>query len=778
MRVLLLLLLATAVCCNNVYDQEMEWNSEEIWRKLQKDPTQAFFTSPFKRSRTNLKRRTNDRLPREVVVHSYDLRFEPFFDFDGFFYNRALRNTFNGEVSISFSVLKPTSRIELASAVWIRLVSLESESGLLKVVRVNSAPQNHLIIHSAVSLDVDKNYTLNLKYSGKISTGQNGGLFSYVYENPENRRTSLVATQFETVHARQAFPCFDDPSFKATFSISVIHPRAAQAYSNEEVEESRDYDNQRTLTRFKTTARMSSYLVAFAVGDFAKSKAVSKSGVEIRAIAIRNRKDFINNTVVHAARCVDEMEKLLEVGCPIKKLGLFSNNFLDPVEFSAGAMENFGLIMIEGGITEHLGRTISEEALQQRYLCHETAHQWFGDMVTADRWGLEFLHEAFAEFFEIETLSKIEEFRPLAEAAKIKAMKKAVETYVWAAHPVVADTSNFDDITYNAAGGFLRTIFHVLGGDVFYKALKIYLTENAFGNAGLGTLLQSFVKARGNDSICGPITFTAWANEHFLRAGVPTVHIDLIDGQFAINQSHPTGLQWAVPIFILDLNTHMEHILWLQNDGHLCSAENFTLDPERDYIFNSEAKGFAFYNISDILLLKSIENPEVYDLSVSNLQHLLQHLQKPLGPEGVGSLVYLFTRRNNGNVSFSLLQFLPKDHKLYKDAIQIISDNFSYKPTPENRLLGETFFEAAVNLNISSATQKARELFEEFVENCAPEKEIVECTKTPPEWRRAVYIQGAGGDTGRTFTAEYARRLERHPWRYYMTREIRRLQNL
>ncbi|CAD5208149.1 unnamed protein product [Bursaphelenchus xylophilus] len=756
MRLLLTALLTGLVFC---FDGE-----ELLLEKINEDPLNAFSVETFPRPRLGLNLHTGDRLPREVTVHSYDILLELFFNFKGFDYNKALRNTFNGQVSIVFSVLNNTNQVELASAVKLQTSKLSEGRRAIKIEKLEPTSAQHLIVHSAEKLVPGKNYTLAFKYDSKMSGAYRGGVYYYEYAD-----TSLVASIFETTYAREAFPCFDDPWFKSSFTLSLIHPKGAKAYGNEEIAEQRYFDEQRVLTRFKPTVQVSSYLIAFAVGDFVESNFTSKSGVLNRAIAVRAFDGFTQDSALVGAQCVDAMESLVKFNYPLKKL-----DHLDTVVFAAGGMENFGLIIYGGYVPNRIGQTAAEEVGRKRVICHETAHQWFGDVVTADRWGWEFLHESFATYFEIHALGQVEKFSYLSESALAQTVQSAISYYSYASHPIVDNVSHFDGITYNVGGGLLNSIRHVLTDEVFYEGLKIYQHENAFKNAGLDTLLQSFVKARKSDILCGDLTFTEHAKDYFLRTGVPTVDVLKKDGRFQITQTSSKPYKWNVPVFVLDLDTDKEHVIWLLKDGKTCSPDNFELKDDGNYVFNNDAKAFATFRIHNDIHFNAVAHDKFPHLSLHNHYYIMQSVSRVKQGEQLAEIVYNAAKKTKGNVHYSLLRYLPYNSKYYKDILTIISDNFDYEPTGKNRVIGGYFLDNAVRAGIPSAVKKTTELFEQFKEDCAPERELVDCPQLVPEFRQAVYRQGVTTAEGRAFIDKYRQRLTSHKWHARMRSEIDR----
>ncbi|CAD5208601.1 unnamed protein product [Bursaphelenchus xylophilus] len=697
---------------------------DEYIKKVQKDPLNAFLTSPFDKPRYTLNIHTNDSLPHDVVVHSYDILLEPFFKFPGFSFNKDLLYTFKGSASIVFSVLKPTFQIELASAVKISEYSLTSGRQRISLSKLNITGENHLTLHTTQKLYPLKNYTLHFRYSNEMSQASRGSVYYYEYNDRGNVATSLVASIFETIHAREAFPCFDDPSLKATFKLSLIHPKNAKVYSNAEIGEQHYFDEQRSLTRFKPTAKMSTYLLAFAIGDFVESHATSASGVKIRAMAVNKYRGLTNEAAVIGAHCVDTMENLVRVNYPLSKL-----DHLDTVEFSAGGMENFGFIIYGDIVPSSFGQTIAESYGQKSVICHETAHQWFGDLVTAQKWGWEFLHESFANYFEAHTVGQLDKYRYFVEISRVPVMMEMVEQFSAGSHPVADNTSHFDSITYDIGGAILNSIRNVLGDRTFYKGLNIYQRENAYANANLDVLLHSFEKAMDTKYLCGNLTFTGYAKDYFLQIGAPIVNVELDDNNVHVITQTPFRKKnlWNVPIFVQDLDTAKERLIWLLKDGSICSP--LSTEANAKYFFNNNGKGFAKFNINQTILEAVYKHEKFTGLTKENHEFVVATVTNDLeNPELANELIYKILKAN-GKVSPNLLRHLWTHSKYYNKTLELISNKFDYKNTPENLILGEYFLERAVRAGIESTVDKANQLFEKFTSECKEGSDVVECTE-------------------------------------------------
>ncbi|CAD5208150.1 unnamed protein product [Bursaphelenchus xylophilus] len=728
---------------------------------------------PFYKRPWNLNYETNDSLPHEVVVHSYGLIIEPFFDFRGFEYDKALRNTFNGEVAISFSVPNPTRRLELASSVRINSTSLVDGLEFIGIERVEAGPNDHLILHLGAELVTAKVYGLAFKYTGKINEqSYAGGVFVQTYKERDEKRNTLLSTVFETTYAREAFPCFDDPHFKAPINLTLIHPKGAAVYSNADIAEQSSRNAQQTVTRFHPTPRMSTYQLAFAVGDFVQSNATSASGVLTRAIAVRDNKGFIQDAANIAARCVGAMERLVGAEYPLKKF-----DHLDTIE--TYAIAQLGLNTYSNVLPSRIGETLSRQYKRHAVICGHTAEQWFGGLVTPDTWGAEFLETGFGQYFYDRALAELDEYQYLAGWNEVPDALAAVSGYYDSTDPVVDSKSHFNYRLSRAGAAFLRTIRHVLSDKVFYEGLRIYQQERAYATAGLDTLIRSWVKANGGD-LLHDVSFTTFVKDVLTRRHLPVVNITLQGWNYVITQSsHNDPMHnyvWDVPIFVLDLKENKEHLIWLRKDGSIGCRTPFSLRGDGEYVFNNDAKGYAVFEIQPTLWVSAAQHPRFPTLSMHNQYYILRTVRrrKFLDDGDIERIAMNAVRKTNGTGELEpMLHVMAYSNK--KSMLTTVFGSFDYTFTGKNRLIAGTFLDLAVRARIPSVLNKTSELFAQFMQDCAPEKELVDCPRIPPEFRQGVYFQGSRSAEGQRFLRAYKKRIEDHPWFAQMKPEYDRV---
>ncbi|KAI6189438.1 hypothetical protein M3Y97_00008500 [Aphelenchoides bicaudatus] len=431
-----------------------------------------------------------ERLPRVVNVSRYELIIFPHFPFLGL-YQEKPDFTFDGTVRIHFTIAQTTQNIWLFAQNLLEFssVQLSTEDGSIPINFFATNPNTtRLTLKTVEPLSVGQKCTLKIDYKGPINEYGDAGLYFSKYMDDGGDFQYLVGTFFEPMRARKMYPSFDDPYFKATFQLSVVYPKLAKVYSNVAEGKNHEYNKNYNMMEFGESTRMSSYLLAFVIGNFKSALAKTKRGVPVQTIAIPELADYLPASAQIGANCIDGMEKLVNVDYPLNKL-----DNVEMIEMGhSSAMENFGLI-------------VYTRVEQTTIMCHEISHQWFGDLVTADRWGYEFLHESFAAFFQKSERHNNSEqikktlLKALWSGTKMPActVKKKLNM-LWLR---IEHTSTMLPTT-PGRGAILRMFERVLGSDNFFKALNRYLTKHQFSNAKADDLIDEFV-AVIDKPLCG-----------------------------------------------------------------------------------------------------------------------------------------------------------------------------------------------------------------------------------------------------------------------------------
>jgi len=335
--------------------------------------------------------------------------------------------------------------------------------------------------------------TLTMEFAGTIGRGL-GGFYLSEYRTRSGERRLMASTQFESTDARRAFPCFDEPAFKANFSISLTteaHHRTV--LSNMPVVGGRVVNGWQRV-QFATTPRMSTYLVAYVICDFEYVESHTNYGVPVRVYASPDMLDQTGVALKAAVDSLNEFEDFFKLPYPLPK----SDQIAIP-NFAAGAMENWGLVTYRevALLVSNDSREATAEQQAVKTVAHELAHQWFGDITTMAWWSDLWLNEGFARFVEYIGIAA---YNPTwdAEGQRIAitqagAMALDSSQYSHAIVQAVNDPSEisslFDSVSYDKGCSILLMLSDMLGysngvkNSAFQRGLQAYLQAHAYANA-------------------------------------------------------------------------------------------------------------------------------------------------------------------------------------------------------------------------------------------------------------------------------------------------------
>ncbi|MDR0955653.1 MAG: M1 family metallopeptidase [Candidatus Nomurabacteria bacterium] len=472
---------------------------------------------------------------------------------------------------------------------------------------------------------------VELTFSGQIIAGAMRGLYPSFYE-AGGRREKLLATQFESHFAREVFPCVDEPAAKATFSLSIVSAPGDTVLGNMPVAR-QTVENGRLKTEFDKTPKMSTYLLAFAVGqNLIKKSGQTARGVKVNVYAAPSQPaDSLDFALDVATRCIDFYEKYFGVDYPLPK-----SDHLALPDFSAGAMENWGLITYR---EEALLARPNAAASQRRYIAtdvaHELAHQWFGNLVTMRWWNDLWLNESFASLMESLVPDRLwpswKIWQDFETGCAISALRRDALPGVQPIRQDVSDPeaidSLFDPSIVYAKGEFLlRMMFNLLDEKDFRAGLKNYFQKHKYSNTVADDLWQALSDASGQD--VGSL-MTPWLSQ----PGYPLVSADLtIDGEIILRQTRfltetknpenpaPTGQRslgkanaadddsiWPIPLFASDPNA-----------PKIFSTKEIKFKPADLPNFRLNVGGFGYYIYQFSEKLRAKIGWKISDLDVDN----------------------------------------------------------------------------------------------------------------------------------------------------------------
>lgn len=416
---------------------------------------------------------------------------------------------FTGKVIISGRKTgRPSQRLTLhqkgLKIVKARIIKHGKKSGEAEVVidRINTHKSyDELRLHTKEQL-FPGTYMIEVQFVGKITEPMHG-IYPCNFEI-DGRKKQLIATQFESHHAREAFPCVDEPEAKATYGLTIKTPAGETVISNTPIK-SQKKSGGAVITEFERTPKMSSYLLAFAYGEMSYKTARTDKNVEVRVYATPDKVELTDFALDVAMRCLEFYEKYYGVPYPLPKLDL-----IGLPDFSAGAMENWGLITFRESVlyVDSNSSSIETKQFVAMVVCHEIAHQWFGNLVTMRWWNDLWLNESFADLMEYRAVDELfpewdiwRDFvqREVSSALSRDALPNVQPVQVEVNHPDEL-VSVFDPaIVYAKGGSLLNMVRHLIGEDAFRQGLKSYFSEYQYSNTVADDLWSHFKKASGVD---------------------------------------------------------------------------------------------------------------------------------------------------------------------------------------------------------------------------------------------------------------------------------------
>ena len=397
------------------------------------------------------------------------------------------------------------------------------------------------------------NHTIHINFSGNITDAMHG-LYP-CYFTHDGVKKQLFATQFESHHAREVFPCVDEPAAKAEYDLTLITRPGITVLGNMPVKFQKENGDSLTTT-FEKTPRMSSYLLAFVIGELHKKTARTKSGVEVNVWATpaqnENTLDFALDI---ATRSIDFYDEYFGVKYPLPK----SDHVALP-DFSSGAMENWGLITYRESclLADPELTPESSRRFIATVIAHELSHQWFGNLVTMNWWNDLWLNESFANMMEYVAIDALHpEWRMWEDFATNEVTAALRRDSLDGVQSVQADVNHPDEIStlfdpaivYAKGGRLLVMVRKLIGEEAFRAGLKSYFEKFAYKNTVGNDLWQELESASGQ-----PIVnlMNAWISQ----PGLPVVSVSnshdaaiLSQEQFFIGEHQPSGALWPIPLF-------------------------------------------------------------------------------------------------------------------------------------------------------------------------------------------------------------------------------------
>ncbi len=528
----------------------------------------------------------NARLTRTVLPIRYGLLVE----------TDADATRFSGQVTIAVEIMEATSEIVLhAKDLDVELVGLTRRDEPV-AVQLSADPATERITVRTESPLEEGPAELTLRFAAPVSSGLLG-YYRSTYVDANGAQRVLAATQFEAPHARRAFPCFDEPEFKASFSVTLVVAEGLLAISNGPEVHRESLGDGRVRVDFAPTIPMSTYLVAWVVGPLVVTEPVDAGGVAVRVAHVPGKEHLTRFALDVGSFAIRFFADYYGIPYPGEKCDLVALP-----DFSFGAMENLGCVTFREArlLVDPDQATLTEMSDAALTIVHEVAHMWFGDLVTMKWWNGIWLNEAFATFMEHlgvdayrESWKTWDDFAiGRAAALDVDALSNTRTVEYEVITPEDAD-GMFDLLTYQKGGSVLRMVERWLGADAFRAGVRHYLDRYKLANTETTDLWDSLESATSE-----PVRriMDSW----IFQPGFPIVtasaagsSITLTQERFGYEGAEPSGQRWAIPI-----RARVHDGASAADSTLLLDGDRTSFDAPPNSLVVLDAGGEGFYRVS------------------------------------------------------------------------------------------------------------------------------------------------------------------------------------
>lgn len=483
------------------------------------------------------------RLPKHIVPLRYQLSFHP--NLENF--------TFDGNEQIQLKFLKAGNTIVLhAIELKITKASWVSKTQSLNALKISYNTKLETVT-LVFPKQIKGSGKLNLEFSGIINEDLRGFYKSAYSHNAKQKH--LAVTQFAATDARRTFPCFDEPNLKAVFDVAFFVPKHLSVISNTVEKNITHHSTGHKTVKFAATPKMSTYLLAFVIGELKTKQITTKNGVVIRVITTADKINQSQFALRIAKQSLEFLNDYFAIKYPLPTLDLIA-----VPDFTAGAMENWGAIVFRETalLIDENHSSFSSKQQVAEIVAHELVHQWFGNLVTMDWWTQLWLNESFAHYMSHHTINAIHpEWNVWTKFLLSEQSKGLLMDSLHSTHPVEtivnhSDEINqiFDAISYCKGASILRMLANYLGEEDFRDGLRYYLKKHSYKNTKSIDLWNALEKISGK-----PVRklMRAWTEEPgypFVQAQLSGKSLMLKQNKFNLLPKGPEAKQtlWQIPL--------------------------------------------------------------------------------------------------------------------------------------------------------------------------------------------------------------------------------------
>lgn len=527
------------------------------------------------------------RLPRNVLPHRYEVRLKPDLE----------KATFSGEVMIHCHAVNAGEIVMNAKQLEILEVKV---NGLLTKWELHD-PTERIVLATAASGDT----TISIRFNGTLNDRLRG-FYRSTFTDSEGNQRVIATSQMQSTDCRAAFPCFDEPDFKAVFAVTLVAPNDCLAISNGEEIAKQDLGDGTYEIRFSDTMPMSTYLVAFVVGPLEITAPKVVNGVPVRVVHVPGKANLADFGVEAGAFCLNWFHNYYGIPYPAEKVDMVALP-----DFAAGAMENVGCITYREVLllVDPETATAADRENVADVIAHELAHMWFGDLVTMKWWNGIWLNEAFATFMGV---AACDAFLPELKRWTTFGLERSAAFEVdslESTRPVEFEVKSpedsegmFDLLTYEKGGSLLRMLEMYLGQERFRIGVSHYLKKHAYGNTETNDLwdaIEEIVSTDGGEKVPVRKLMDSWIWQKGYPLVSATVQGDTLvlkQQRFSFQADADTSTLWVVPIHVSNAGNESRFLLDQRELRIPLEA------PELPVVVNAGGHGFYRVNYSPEML--------------------------------------------------------------------------------------------------------------------------------------------------------------------------------
>ncbi|MCU1391982.1 MAG: putative Peptidase rane alanine aminopeptidase [Ilumatobacteraceae bacterium] len=461
------------------------------------------------------------RLPRAVLPRHYAVTLEP----------ELAAATFAGSITITADVVEAAEQIVL-NAIELEILTVTVD-GAAAAFTLDPASERLFIAAPVAAGSV----TVDITFTGTLNDRLRG-FYRSTYRDDAGVEHTIACSQMQATDCRRAFPCFDEPDFKATFGITLVVDEGMMAVSNAPERSRTARQNGRTAVAFEDTMAMSTYLVSVIVGRLEATDPIDVGGTPMRIVHVPGKGHLTQFGLDVGAASLAWFQEYYGIAYPGQKVDMVALP-----DFAAGAMENLGCITYRESLllVDLDTSTQFEQQGVADVVSHELAHMWFGDLVTMRWWNGIWLNEAFATFMEV---MAVEDFRPdwkrwtsfsleRSDAFEVDSLA-ATRTVEFPVRAPSECEGMFDVLTYQKGGALLRMLQQFLGEERFRQGVNHYLRAHSYANTETSDLwdgIEAVTTADGgNEPVRDLMDSWIW------QAGFPLVSASLVGNELLLRQ--------------------------------------------------------------------------------------------------------------------------------------------------------------------------------------------------------------------------------------------------